>query len=189
MGEFMVALRAQKGVAALALEFTILGATRTGESLGARWSEIDRGAEVWTIPGERTKSGKEHRVPLSAPMLAIIDGLAPLKVSEFIFPGSKLDCPLTSLAMLKLLGRMERRDITVHGFRSTFRDWAGDQTAYPKDVAEMALGHAIANQAEAAYRRGDMLERRRRLMDEWAMFCGTVAKGGKVVPINRAVQQ
>jgi integrase len=187
LGEFMAALRAQDGLPALLLEFTILGATRTGESIGALWSEIDRAAEVWKIPGERTKSGKEHRVPLTAPMLAIVDRLATLRVSEFAFPGVKAGRPLSKLAMRDVLMRMKRQDITVHGFRSTFRDWAGDQTAYPKDVAEMALGHAIANQVEAAYRRGDMLEKRRRLLDEWATFCGTVApKGASVVPMRRA---
>jgi integrase len=189
MGEFTVALRAQDGLPPQALEFTILGATRTSETLGAQWPEIDRGAEVWTIPGERTKSGKQHRVPLSAPMLAIIDRMAAVRVNEFVFPGAKARRSLSKLAMSDVLARMKRQDITVHGFRSTFRDWAADQTAYPKDVAEMALGHAIADKAEAAYRRGDMLDRRRRLMDEWATFCGTVAKAGKVVPIMRAPSQ
>jgi integrase len=189
MGGFMVALRAQDGVAALALEITILAATRTSETRGARWPEIDSAAEVWTIPGERTKSGKDHRVPLSAPMLAILERMAAVRGSEFVFPGVKAGRRIAAVGMIKVLRRMGRQDITVHGFRSTFRDWAGDQTAYPEDVAEMALGHAIGDETEAAYRRGDMLERRRRLMDEWATFCGTVAKGGKVVPINRAVQQ
>jgi integrase len=189
LGEFMPALRAQEGMGALALEFTILGATRTSETLGAKWDEIDGAAEVWTIPGSRTKSAKEHRVPLSGPMLAIIGKLMAVRSGAYVFPGIKAGRPLGPAGMAQVLARMERRDITVHGFRSTFQDWVGDQTAYPADLAEMALGHAIKGAVEAAYRRGDALDRRRRLMDDWATFCGTVTpKGASVIPIRRRTE-
>src|SRR5262249_25423675 len=138
------------------------------------------------IPAGRIKGGKEHRVPLSAPALTIVKQLAKTKLGDFVFPGGKANKPLSNMALLALLKRMGRSDLTVHGFRSTFRDWAAEQTNYPREVAEMALAHALEDKVEAAYRRGDLFQKRRRLMDDWAGFCGTVKKAAKVVPIRRA---
>lgn len=175
MGGFMVDLRKQKGMAALALEYTILTATRTGEVIGARWDEIDLAGKIWTIPPERMKAEKEHRVPLCVRAIKILEELQPLG-GEFVFPGLKPDKPLSNMAMLALLKRMERGDLTVHGFRSTFRDWAAEQTAYPHEMAEMALAHAVSNKTEAAYRRGDLFKKRIRMMNDWQKHCDTVQK-------------
>lgn len=171
-GDFMVRLRQQQGMSARALEFSILTAARTGESIGARWSELDFEKKLWTIPGERMKGGKLHRVALSDAAISVLRELEKLKQGLFIFPGAKANRPLSNMALLKLLNRMGRTDITVHGFRSTFRDRAAEQTEYPNELVEMALAHTIGNRAEAAYRRGDMLERRQKLMEDWARFCG-----------------
>jgi integrase len=160
-------------MAARALEFCILTATRTSETLNARWNEVDLAAKLWTIPAGRIKAGKEHRVPLSAPVLAILRQLAETRRGEFVFPGGKAGKPLSNMALLALLKRMERGELTVHGFRSAFRDWAAERTHFPREVAEMALAHAIGDKVEAAYRRGDLFEKRRRLMDEWARFCAS----------------
>lgn len=170
---FIKALRKQPGTAARLLEFTVLTACRTGETLGARWEEIQDA--VWTIPGERMKGGRIHRVPLSKSALAILDGMD--REGEYIFPSPRTnDKPLSNMAMSMLLQkRMKRNDITVHGFRSTFRDWAAEKTTYPREVAEMALAHAVGNAVEAAYRRGDLFEKRRRLMEDWAKFCGSAS--------------
>ena len=184
IGAFMVALRTQEGVAARALEFLILTATRTSEAIGARWDEIDIEKGLWTIPAERIKAGKEHRIPLSAPALAIVKRQAKEKVGEYVFPGGKLKKPLSTNALLALLKRMKRDDLTGHGFRSTFRDWAAEQTNYARDVAEMALAHTIGDKVEAAYRRGDLFQKRERLMADWAKYCETAAKAGSVVGIN-----
>ncbi len=184
-GAFMDDLRRQEGVAARALEFVILTATRTSETIGARWSEIDLDKGLWAIPADRIKAGKEHRVPLSAPALAIVKQQAKTKEVEFVFPGGKHGKALSTNALLALLKRMKRADLTAHGFRSTFRDWAAEQTNYARDVAEMALAHTIGDKVEAAYRRGDLFDKRQRMMEEWAKFCGTIAKSGNVVAINR----
>jgi integrase len=167
--QFMSELRDRDDVAARALELTVLAALRTGEVIGAEWSEIDLATKVWTVPAVRMKAGREHRVPLSKRALEIL-GSMPRK-GELVFPGGRKDRPLSNMAMLKTLERMGHGDVTVHGFRSTFRDWAAETTAYPNHVVEMALAHAIGNTVEAAYRRGDLFEKRRRLMDEWARFC------------------
>jgi integrase len=175
IGAFMGDLRAQRSTSARALEFLILTGARTGEVLGAEWSEIDLTAAVWTVPAGRMKAGREHRVPLSDAALAVLLHMAPLRHEDgdgYLFPGQGQGNPLSSMAMLKLLGRMGRRDITPHGFRSTFRDWAGETTAHPGDVVEMALAHMVANKVEAAYRRGDLFQKRRVLMDDWAGYCG-----------------
>ena len=185
MGAFMVDLRAQSGTAARAFEFLILTASRTSEAIGARWDELDLDKSLWIIPAERIKAGKEHRVPLSPPAIVIIKQLARTKESEFVFPGGKKGKALSTNALLALLKRMKRDDLTGHGFRSTFRDWAAESTNYPRDVAEMALAHTIGDKVEAAYRRGDLMEKRKRMMDEWAKFCSTVAKAGNVVAINK----
>ncbi len=173
VGQFMAALATQKAGAALAMRFLILTAARTGEVIGATWREIDRGNAIWTIPAERMKAGKEHRVPLSDAALAVLDAVeagnsgpdAPL------FVGQKEGKPLSSMALLMHLRRMGRGDLTAHGFRSTFRDWALEATDHPREIAEMALAHTVGNAVELAYRRGDALEKRRKLMADWAEFC------------------
>ena len=182
---FMTELRAQEGAAAKSLEFTILTVARTGEVIGAEWSEIDAQAKAWNVPGERMKSAKPHRVPLSAQALSVIETMKGRHV-RFVFPGRKEPQPLSNMAMLMLLERMGREDLTVHGFRSTFRDWAAERTSYPNHVVEMALAHTIGDKVEAAYRRGDLFEKRRRLMEEWGRYCGTTKASGAVVPMTGA---
>jgi integrase len=167
---FMARLRAREGMAAQALEFAILTAARSGEVLGARWSEIDLEAKVWTVPATRIKAGREHRVPLSAPALAIIEAMQTARVSDYVFPGYRPGRPLGDMALHMVLERMEV-PFTVHGFRSTFRDWCGEATNFPREVAEAALAHVVGDQTERAYRRGDALEKQRKLMDAWAAHC------------------
>ena len=173
IGEFMAALHEQKGIAALALEFTILTAARTGEVIAAHWDEFDKDKLTWTVPAERMKAGKEHTVPLSPRASEIIKGLWKIRTSTFVFPGGKPESPLSNMAMFTNLKRMGRTDITVHGFRSTFRDWAGEQTNFPREVIEHALAHQLKDKAEAAYSRSTMPEKRRKLMDVWAHYCAT----------------
>jgi integrase len=170
-------LRAQKGIAPRALEFAILTAARTGEVLGAKWSEIDTAAGMWTIPADRMKGGREHRVPLCDRVLAIIE--------EMRGHDRELVFPLSEKAMAMLLRRIGRNDVTVHGFRSTFRDWAGEVTSFPNHVVEMALAHAMPSAVEAAYRRGDLFEKRRRLMAEWARYCETKRTANRATPIRK----
>lgn len=186
IGVFTDRLRQEEGIAAKALEFLILTAARTGEVIGARLREFDLKRAVWTIPPERVKAGREHRVPLSVPALAIVKEMARTAdgPEAFLFPGRGDGQSLSNMAMLKLLQRLGRGDLTAHGFRSTFRDWAAERTNYPREVAEMALGHAVGDKVEAAYRRGDLFEKRRRLMEEWSKFCGTKATAGKVVKLR-----
>lgn len=180
IGKFMTALRKREGVAALALEFLVLTAARTNEVIGARASEV--AGSVWTIPADRMKAGAEHRVPLSEVALDVIARAQLVSSSDFLFPGLSEGRPLSNTAFLALLKRMGRKDITAHGFRSTFRDWAAEQTSYPREVSEMALAHTVSDKVEAAYRRGDLFEKRRRLMDTWATYCGTAsAEGGRVL--------
>lgn len=189
MSEFIKELRQQEGTAARALEFTILTAARTGETLRAKWDEIDIAEKVWTVPAERMKGGQEHRVPLSARAMAILKDLTPSvgQNEGFVFPGGKRGKPLSNMAFLMLLRRMKRDDLTAHGFRSTFRDWAAERTNFPSEVAEMALAHAVSNKVEAAYRRGDLFVRRQRIMLEWAKFCAEpqAARRGRVVPFGK----
>jgi integrase len=166
---FMAELRAKQGAVARALEMTALTALRTGEVIGARWSEYDPTAKMWTVPAARMKSKREHRVPLSARALEILDGLP--RTAEHMFPGSRPGRHLPNVAMLLMLKGMGHGAVTVHGLRSTFRDWAAETTGYPNHVIEMALAHVIGDKVEAAYRRGDLFEKRRRLMDEWARYC------------------
>jgi integrase len=173
MPDFMKALREQKGTAARALEFTILTAARTGETIGATWDELNIPEKVWTIPAERMKAAREHRVPLCDRALALI---AEMQASRdpgerCLFPGGKAGNPLSNMAMAELLKRMGQTEITVHGFRSTFRDWAAERTDYPREVAEMALAHTVGDKVEAAYRRGDLFDKRRKLMEAWAAYC------------------
>jgi integrase len=171
IAEFIAALRRQEGIAARALEFLILTAARTGEVIGAQWDEVDLQDKVWVIPGTRMKAGREHRVPLSAAALGILARLREVRESDFVFPGGKKGKPLSDMAMLKLLKRMRRDDLTAHGFRSTFRDWAAESTNFPREVVEMALAHTIESKVEAAYRRGDLFRKRGQLMEAWAGFC------------------
>ena len=175
-------LRTREAVAALALEFTILTAARTGEVVGATWAEIDLDKAVWTIAANRMKAGREHRVPLSDRAMSILAAVKKLD-SPWAFPGVR-GGQMSGMAMAMLLRRM-KSDVTVHGFRSSFRDWAAECTGYPHEVCEMALAHSIGNKVEAAYRRGDLFEKRRRLMVDWAEFCaGELAFGGDVVPLR-----
>lgn len=183
MSAFMIDLRKRAGVAARAVEFAILCAARSGEVRGAIWGEIDLTTRTWTIPAERMKAGKEHRVPLSDKALAVLKQMGEGAAGDLIFPGSK-GKPLSDMSLTAVLRRMELTTITVHGFRSSFRDWAAESTAYPGEMVEMALAHTIGNKVEAAYRRGDMFEKRRRMMDDWAKHCDTIKPSGDVVPIR-----
>jgi integrase len=168
-GAFMAELREREAIAARALEFTILTAARTSETIGARWDEFDLTAKVWTVPAARMKAGREHRVPLSQAVLAVLQDMQEFRQNEFVFPGNHRDV-LSNMAMDMLLRRMDR-DVTVHGFRSTFRDWAAERSNFPREVAEAALAHTLADKTEAAYLRGDMFSKRRRLMDAWSDYC------------------
>jgi integrase len=182
---FMARLRERRAMAALALEFVILTAARTNEVLGATWPEIDLAKAIWTVPAKRMKGAKEHRVPLSPRAVEILESLRPLSASR-VFPAES-GGKLSDMAMTMLLRRMDA-DCTVHGFRSTFSDWVAECTAYAHEVREMSLAHAIANKSEAAYRRGDMFEKRRRLMVDWASYCTSPRSGsGKVTPIREAL--
>jgi integrase len=184
INKFVDQLHQRKAMAALALEFVILTAARSGEVIGATWEEVDLDKAIWTIRAERMKAGKEHRVPLSQRAIEILEAVKSLG-SDWLFPSVK-GGKLSGMAMSLLLRRMEQ-DCTIHGFRSSFRDWAAECTSYPHEVCEMALAHVIGNKAEAAYRRGDLFEKRRKLMDDWAAFCAcNSADDGKVVRINRA---
>jgi integrase len=165
----MVALRTQQGPIVLALEFLILTAARSGETLGARWDEIDLASKVWTLPEARMKSNRTHRVPLSPATLAILSALP--REGEYVFPGSKRVKPIHDAALLELMQRMGRGDVTVHGFRATFRTWVAECTTFQRELAEAALAHVTGNEVERSYQRADLLERRRELMDVWAKFC------------------
>jgi integrase len=204
---FMVALRDHQAMAARALEFTILTAARTGETMGARWSEIDLGAKVWTVPAERMKAGREHRVPLSKGALAVLESVAPMADSPdaYVFPSPARPSgkrpqnphnpqnaggrPLSNMAFTMLLRRMKRDDVTPHGFRSAFRDWCSEATSYSREVAEAALAHTVGDRVEAAYRRGDLFQKRAALMDAWGAFCAKPVTAGAVVPITRQRRQ
>ena len=191
---FVGRLRSSDSVTALALEFTILTAARTGEVLrsirqnqvmGARWDEIDFETKVWTVPSVRMKAGVDHRVPLTGRLVAILKQVTPLRRKDgFIFPGKRAGHPLSEMSLLMLLRRMKIDDATVHGFRSSFRDWAGEETNFPRELAEEALSHTVGNSVERAYRRGDALEKRRALMTAWAGYCDPSASGN-VVPLTK----
>jgi integrase len=172
---FLVNLRARPAVAARALEFLILTAARTGEVIGARWSEIDLLDKTWTVPADRMKARREHRVPLSARAIAILQEMRAARQSDdanaHVFPGPKRGKPLSNMAFLMLLRRMELKELTVHGFRATFKTWSSERTSFQNEIAEAALAHIIGDKVEQAYRRGDLFEKRRRLMQQWAAFC------------------
>lgn len=158
------------------------------EAVGACCSEIDLQEKVWTVPGDRMKAGREHRVPLSTGALVVLAEAAKLRTDRAsdapVFPGAKAGKPLSNMALLMLLRRMQRGDLTAHGFRSTFRDWCGEATNHPREVAEAALAHTLRDATEAAYRRGDALEKRARLMEDWSTFCARPAMVGEVVLIR-----
>lgn len=185
MPQFMMDLRQRNGVAACALEFAILTAARSGEVRGARWEELDIEARTWIVPAERMKGRRTHRVPLSDAALAIISCMPRLMSSPYIFAGAR-GGELSDMALTAVLRRMGV-EVTVHGFRSTFRDWAAEATAFPREVAEEALAHILANKVEAAYRRSDLFDKRRRLMEAWAAFCASPSNSAEIVPIRGAV--
>ena len=185
VGSFMAKLRRYDSMAARALEFAALTAARMGEVLGAVWDEIDFANRVWTIPAGRTKARREHRVPLSPAALEVLKATKAIRHSDYVFPGMREGRPVGQISVLMLAKQVAGADITAHGLRSTFRDWASERTSFPREVAEMALAHAIPNAVEAAYRRGDLFEKRRRLMDAWADFCTNPAASGKVLSMRR----
>jgi integrase len=182
VGAFMVKLRAAAGMGARALEFCILTAARSGEVRGATWAEIDTDARVWTVPAGRMKAGKEHRVPLSADALALLAGLTPMAGTELVFPAPR-GGELSDMTLAAVLRRMDVPAVP-HGFRSTFRDWASERSNYPRDAAEMALAHAIGDKVEAAYRRGDLFEKRRLMMADWAKFLAKPEVKGEVIDMQ-----
>jgi integrase len=185
IGVFMGRLRAAEGMGARALEFTILTAARSGEVRGATWAEIALDAKVWTVPASRMKAGKEHRVPLADPALKLLKALPRTEGTDLVFPAPR-GGQLSDMTLTAVLRRMQVPAVP-HGFRSTFRDWTAEQTNYPRDVAEMALAHAIGDKVEAAYRRGDLFDKRRRMMDHWARVCGSATSpSGRVIPLKRA---
>jgi integrase len=189
IGTFMANLRRQLNVSARALELIILTAVRANEGLAAEWPEIDFDARTWTIPGDRMKSGLPHRVPLSDAAVRVLRVMAQLRQNNLIFPGAKAGRPVSETALLLLLARMGHGDITVHGFRSSFRDWAAEQTNFPREVAEMALAHAVGDETEAAYMRTDLLEKRKRLMAAWADYCAKPAKKSSASAVSMSARR
>jgi integrase len=203
VGDFTVALRAETGTAARALDFTILTAVRTGETIGARWPEIDWEALAWDIPAERMKMDRPHRVPLCPDAVAILRAMLPLRDprrGDWIFPGGKPGKGLSDAAMAAVIDRMNEGDepqwvdpkrgnrpVTPHGFRSTFKDWASETTAWPGELTEACLAHAIKNKVEGAYRRGDLFQKRAQIMGEWAAFCGAGPKVVDLAAVRAAV--
>lgn len=159
-------------MAALAIEFTILTAARTGEVIGATWDEIDLDDAVWTVPAQRMKAKRTHRVPLSARAVAILKKVLKVRTGDYVFPGRKTGRPLSNMSMEMILRRMKVEDATMHGFRSSFRDWVGNETDFQREVAEAALAHVVGDAAERSYRRGDALEKRREMMTAWTRYCG-----------------
>jgi integrase len=179
---FVGKLREVESIPALALEFLILTAARSGEVLGARWDEINMAAKIWTLEASRMKAGREHRVPLSARATVILERMASMWTGDLVFAGQRRRRPLSKTALAALVPDGG----TVHGFRSSFRDWCGNETSFPREIAEQALAHASGDTTEQAYRRGDALEKRRGLMQAWAQFCEPGAAGNVVVPIRAA---
>ena len=181
---FMTALAERGGTAARALEFTILTAARTGEAIGATWDEVNLTEKTWTVPAGRIKGGREHREPLSDRVVELLAALPTERDNPYVFIGARSG-GLSSAAMTAVLKRMGRSAVTIHGFRSTFRDWAAERTNYPNHIVEMALAHAVGDKVEAAYRRGDLFDKRRRLMSDWARFSAMKpTASGAVVPMR-----
>lgn len=189
MPAFWADLDKRDGVGPQALRFAILTAARTGEAIGARWEEIDIAKATWTVPAARMKGGRDHRVPLSPQALANLETIGPKETGP-VFQGARPGKPLSNMALLMTLRRMNRADLTAHGFRSTFRDWAAETTNFPREAAEAALAHAIGDRVEAAYRRGDLFEKRRRLMDAWGAYCTTpvIQRGAVASALHRAAE-
>ncbi len=183
IGGFIAKLRVREGVAAKALEFLILTATRTSETLNAEWTEIRLDEKLWIIPATRMKGGIEHRIPLSQRAIEILRSMQKTGERNYIFPGACANRPLSNVALLKVLERM-KVDVVTHGFRSTFRDWASERTTFPREVCEQALAHTLRDKVESAYRRGDLLLKRTALMSEWAKYCdsGTTVLGHVLCP-------
>lgn len=180
---FVKRLRASEAMSAKAMDFLILTAARSGEVLGAKWSEIDLNEKVWTVPADRMKAGVLHRVPLTDAAVAILKRLYEARVSDYVFPGESkrpVDVPLSVMAMTMQMRRMEVGQFTPHGFRSAFRDWAGDQTSFPREVAEAALAHKVGDAVENAYRRSDALEKRRKLMSAWSNYLAVPSSKGNL---------
>lgn len=182
--DFMTRLRESEAMAARALEFLILTAARSGEVLLAKWDEFDFATKVWTVPAARMKAGREHRVPLSDTAFNIIKQLSEDRINDYVFAGQRAKRPLSSMSMAMLLRRLKFPNVSVHGFRSSFRDWTGDKTSFPREIAEAALAHAVGDATEQAYRRSDALARRRKLMEAWEKFL--MPKISNVVPMQRA---
>jgi integrase len=182
--DFIEKLRSRSGIASRALEFTVLTVSRTNEALGAHFDEFDLGAKLWTVPSVRMKTGREHRVPLSTRAVAIVKDMAAIRQSDFVFLGAKQGQPLSQKSLLMLLHHLHP-DVTTHGFRSTFKDWCAECTHTPNFVSEAALAHVVADKVEAAYRRADLLEKRRSLMEDWARYCWSKPTSAKVVPLQQ----
>ncbi len=181
---FIARLREREASAAQALELCVLTAARSGEILGMRWSEIDMDKKIWSVPANRMKAGRQHRVPLSLRAVAILRQLQKLNTGDFVFPGQTRNKPLSNMAMEMVLRRMKVEDVTVHGFRSSFRDWAGNVSSFPREIVETALAHVIGDKAEQAYRRSDALEKRRKLMETWSAYCEP-KRSANVVPMRK----
>jgi integrase len=206
VGAFMAELRGQPGTAARALEFTILNASRSGEVRLARWDTGELAGKVWTCPAERMKGDKEHRVPLTAPALAVVERMGKVRHSDYVFPGDVEGEPLSDMALNEVIRRMNEarakaglprwvdpkqggRDVVPHGFRSTFKDWAAERTNFPDWVSEKAIAHLVGDETRRAYQRGDLFEKRRKLMEAWARYCAEPAAGASVIPIRKGVSQ
>jgi integrase len=189
MATFMVELRQREGSGARALEFAILTAARSGEVRGMHWGEIDLGERCWNVPAARMKARREHRVPLSEAAYTVLSAVAPPAAdpdaAALVFASTKPGKPLSDMSLTAVLRRMGRSDLTVHGFRSSFRDWLSEATTYPGELAEAALAHVISNKVEAAYRRGDLFEKRRQMMDAWAEHCARPIAPAEVVRLHR----
>ncbi len=189
---FMEELSRNGSVSALALQFLILTATRTNEVLQAQWSEIEMETAIWTIPASRMKAKQEHRVPLPDVAMAVLEALPHIEGNSYVFPGARHGRPLSNMSLLQLMRGMgdgvngSRGNYVPHGFRSSFRDWSGEVSSFPRDVAEMALAHVIENKVEAAYRRGDLFVKRRKMMQDWSNYLDKLKAGSEVIPINRS---
>jgi integrase len=181
---FVARLRQETSVPAKCLEFVILTAARLGEALGATWDEVDLDNRIWTVPASRMKAGKEHRVPLSAAAIALLQELHAIRCSDYVFPGAHPGKAIGKNMPLRLLNELTGNGATVHGFRSSFRDWCAERSSFPREVAEAALAHAVPSQVEAAYRRTDFFDRRRRLMDSWSDFCAAPRATGMILPMR-----
>jgi len=184
VGDFVAKLRQNTSTGARAVEFIVLTAARLGETINATWDEIDLASRLWIVPATRMKGGREHRVPLSEAAIVVLKQMVAIRHSDYVFPGSRAGRPVSENTPVRLAKEAAGANITVHGLRSTFRDWASERTNFPREVAEMALAHAVPNAVEAAYRRGDLFEKRRKLMDAWAEFCARPTTSGDVVPIS-----